>query len=138
MGAAEEISTILHQTPQRPRQGPGASLAVSATIALDLRQVSHRYAHGDPPALQDLNLEIKAGEWLAIVGASGAGKTTLLNLLLGFLPLQQGAIEVNGQPLAGLIKKIGTDGLPGCRNTPPCFTARWRRTYPMGDPLPDP
>jgi len=43
---------------------------------------------------------VKAGEWLAIVGASGAGKTTLLNLFLGFLPLQQGEIRINSHPLA--------------------------------------
>lgn len=135
MGAAEEISTILHHVPLRPQQGTGASLAASATIALDLRQVSHRYAQAEPPALQDLNLEIKAGEWLAIVGVSGAGKTTLLNLLLGFLPLQQGTIEVNGQALAGLDQENWHRRIAWVPQHPTLFHGTVAENISLGDPL---
>ncbi len=53
-------------------------------------------------ALHDLDLEIRAGERVAIVGPSGAGKSTLLALLLGFLAPTSGRILVDGVPLAEL------------------------------------
>ena len=101
LGAAQEINTILGRPlptpdPAKSPVDPGAG------ICLDLRQVSHYYDKDRRPALANLNLHVTSGEWLAIVGASGAGKTTLLNLLLGFLPLQQGEITVNGHPLKSL------------------------------------
>jgi lipoprotein-releasing system ATP-binding protein len=52
--------------------------------------------------LEDLNLEVGAGEWLAIVGASGAGKSTLLNLLGGLDLPTAGEIAVAGTALPAL------------------------------------
>ena len=52
--------------------------------------------------LEDLNLEVSAGEWLAIVGASGAGKSTLLNLLGGLDLPTAGEIAVAGRALPAL------------------------------------
>jgi lipoprotein-releasing system ATP-binding protein len=52
--------------------------------------------------LEDLNLEVSAGEWLAIVGASGAGKSTLLNLLGGLDLPTAGEIAVAGTALQAL------------------------------------
>ncbi|MFO7812192.1 MAG: thiol reductant ABC exporter subunit CydD [Pelovirga sp.] len=102
LGAAHEINTILAEP--LPERRPTASLPLGQkqSISLELAHVSHSFDKGRRSALVDLNLQVKAGEWLAIVGASGAGKTTLLNLLLGFLALQQGEITVNGRPLNSL------------------------------------
>ena len=52
--------------------------------------------------LEDLNLQVSAGEWLAIVGASGAGKSTLLNLLGGLDLPTAGEIAVAGRALPAL------------------------------------
>lgn len=52
-------------------------------------------------ALQNVDLEIRAGEFISIVGPSGCGKTTLLNLLAGFTPPTSGAVLKNGQPIHG-------------------------------------
>ncbi len=52
--------------------------------------------------LEDLDLEVGAGEWLAIVGASGAGKSTLLNLLGGLDVPTVGEVEVAGKAMPGL------------------------------------
>ena len=52
--------------------------------------------------LEDLNLQVSAGEWLAIVGASGAGKSTLLNLLGGLDLPTAGEIAVAGTALPAL------------------------------------
>ncbi len=102
LGAAVELSALLAEKSAGQANPGTAQLHPEQPLALELRHVRHSFAGRDSLALDDLCLEVKAGEWLAVVGASGAGKTTLLNLLLGFLPLQQGEICVNGQPLAEL------------------------------------
>ena len=60
-----------------------------------LAGVTHRY--GDVVALDGLDLEIRPGEVLAVLGPNGAGKTTAIGLLLGSLPVQQGAVRVFGR-----------------------------------------
>jgi ATP-binding cassette subfamily B protein len=57
---------------------------------------------GKTGGLNGLNLTIKAGEKIGIVGASGAGKTTLVNLLLRLYDLESGEIRVSGHNVAGL------------------------------------
>jgi putative ABC transport system ATP-binding protein len=54
------------------------------------------------PAVQDLNLTISGGEWLAVQGRTGHGKTTLLNLLGGLDRPTRGTVELDGTGLGGL------------------------------------
>jgi ATP-binding cassette subfamily B multidrug efflux pump len=68
-----------------------------STIRFD--NVSFAYNH-EKPVLNHLNLEIKAGEKIGLVGRSGAGKSTLINLLLHFYQPQQGRILIDGQDIA--------------------------------------
>jgi NitT/TauT family transport system ATP-binding protein len=74
----------------------------SAQIVID--GVSHLYR---PPrgrevlALDDVSLEIGNREFVALLGPSGCGKSTLLYLIGGFLPVETGAIRVDGKPVAG-------------------------------------
>jgi len=49
--------------------------------------------------LQQVSLSVQKGQFAALVGPSGSGKSTLLKLLMGFFPLQHGAITINGRPL---------------------------------------
>ncbi len=60
--------------------------------AIDINQVSFRYEDDTPWVLQDLDLSIKAGEYVAIVGRTGCGKSTLVRLLLGFETPATGSI----------------------------------------------
>src|SRR5262245_38564777 len=52
-------------------------------------------------ALTSLNLEVSENEFLVIVGPSGCGKSTLLKLIVGLLPVTDGAIYFHGQPVRG-------------------------------------
>jgi NitT/TauT family transport system ATP-binding protein len=60
-------------------------------------------AFGDaPPVMSNVNLNVRTGEFLAIVGASGCGKTTLMNAVAGLVPVRGGKVQVNGHdPVAG-------------------------------------
>lgn len=62
---------------------------------LELDGVS--FAYDDSPALKDLSLRLRAGDWLGIVGPSGGGKTTLANILAGLLAPTTGTYRVNGR-----------------------------------------
>ena len=89
---------------------PGATTISGLERDIVLRQVSFRY--GDDWVLRDINLEIKAGEILAIVGTSGGGKTTLVNLIPRFYEATEGEILLDGRPLkeitlASLRRQIG-------------------------------
>lgn len=59
------------------------------------------FAYDERLVLRSLDVEIVAGDTLAVVGASGSGKSTLINLILGLLPPTQGQVMLNGAPLAG-------------------------------------
>jgi putative ABC transport system ATP-binding protein len=63
---------------------------------------SLRHAYGDLVVLDDLGLDIEAGEHVALVGPSGSGKSTLLGLLGGLEPVQEGSVVVGGVELRGL------------------------------------
>ncbi len=64
--------------------------------AIRVRDLSFRYGAADQFVLQDLNLEIAPGEFIAITGPSGGGKTTLLKLLLGLHRTTTGTIDLDG------------------------------------------
>lgn len=62
--------------------------------------------------LQDINLRITPGEFVAIIGPNGAGKSTLIKLLIGLLELQSGQILIEGLPHLEWLKKNGFGYLP--------------------------
>ena len=79
---------------------------------IEMSHVSFRYEENTPYVLNDLSLDIKAGEYVAIVGRTGCGKSTLVRLLLGFEKPQRGAIYYDGHDLnsidpRSLRKKMG-------------------------------
>jgi spermidine/putrescine transport system ATP-binding protein len=67
---------------------------------LELRHLSKRF--GDFSAVDDLSLEIAAGEFLTLLGASGSGKTTTLRMIAGFEPPTAGEIFMAGTPIGAL------------------------------------
>ena len=67
--------------------------------SFSFRNVHFTYKDGGKKTLNGLNLEIKQGETIALVGESGAGKTTILNLVIGFYLTEEGEVLLDGQNL---------------------------------------
>ena len=74
----------------------------SAQIVIDRLSHMYRPPRGRPVlAVDDVSLEVRPQEFLALLGPSGCGKSTLLYLLGGFLPTETGTITVDGKPVQG-------------------------------------
>ncbi|MGI6174944.1 MAG: ABC transporter ATP-binding protein [Christensenellales bacterium] len=69
--------------------------------SIQIEGLSVSYPSHSGPVLQELNLEIKSGEFVCIVGRSGCGKTTLLHTLAGLLQASHGRILIDGRPVEG-------------------------------------
>lgn len=77
---------------------------------LSLINISHYYEAVDGSrlqALQDVNLDIRDGEFVAIVGASGCGKTTMLNIMSGIINPTEGEVLLEGKPISEGKHRIG-------------------------------
>ncbi|MCL2557427.1 MAG: ABC transporter ATP-binding protein/permease, partial [Treponema sp.] len=73
-----------------------------ATIeSVEFKGVSYRYPGTDAYVLQDVNISIKKGEKIALVGENGAGKSTFVKLLSGQLSPSKGTVEINGRASGG-------------------------------------
>jgi iron complex transport system ATP-binding protein len=63
------------------------------------------YLAGEHQILKDISLHVTSGELVAIVGPNGAGKSTLLHVIAGLLPVNQGDVRLDGQPLSRFTRK---------------------------------
>lgn len=93
-----EISTVLEyiEYPEMFRFEGGRPIPVSDSYELTLENVTFRYPGTEKNLFENLNLTIRPGEKLAIVGLNGAGKTTLVKLLCGFYDPTEGRVLLNG------------------------------------------
>jgi ABC-type nitrate/sulfonate/bicarbonate transport system ATPase subunit len=80
-------------------------LAAEAPAKLSLQHLSHSF--GTFRALEDVNLDIKPGEFVCILGASGCGKSTLFNAVSGLLNVSSGKILLDGRDIAGRPGEVG-------------------------------
>jgi ATP-binding cassette, subfamily C, bacterial CydD len=101
--AAKRIFEILEQKQQVIHGTTAAPLDIQS---LEFENVSYSYPNSENTALVDLNISLKAGQRVAIVGASGAGKSTLVSLLLRFIEPTTGLLRANGQPLVDLNSEL--------------------------------
>ncbi|WP_370292081.1 ABC transporter transmembrane domain-containing protein [Thalassolituus sp.] len=100
-GAAERIRELM--AAESDIQSPTDTITPPVThneTQIAFQDVSYHYpSRPDKAALTELNLEVRAGERIALVGPSGAGKSTLFDMLLRFRDPQHGQILVEGTPL---------------------------------------
>ena len=101
---------ILQSVPESSKQGKAVSRLKGR---IELKNVTFRYEKDEPAVLDNLNLTITPGEYVAVVGKSGCGKSTLVKLLLGFEMPDRGTISYDGNDmnqldLYSLRRNIGT------------------------------
>jgi len=97
LAAADRIFRFMDQVPE-VQSKPGARRASGLTDAIRFENVTFRYGDG-PPALDRVDLTIRRGERVALVGLSGAGKSTLVDLLPRFYDPAGGRITLDGVDL---------------------------------------
>ena len=106
----EMISPILKTVPEIDE---GKHMVTSLLGGVELNHVSFRYRDDMPLVLDDLNLKIRPGQYVAIVGKTGCGKSTLMRILLGFEKPRKGSVYYDGRDLdtldpKSLRRRIGT------------------------------
>ncbi|HWI19699.1 MAG TPA: ABC transporter ATP-binding protein [Vicinamibacterales bacterium] len=85
-----------------PLKTPAREVPVSLEAGIEFDDVTFTYPGGTEPAVKNLNLHIRGGELIALVGENGAGKSTLVKLLLRFYDPTSGAVRVGGADLREL------------------------------------
>lgn len=95
----ERVKPVLTTAPELETAGAEPGIL---TGRIDLKNVYYRYQDQGTLAVEDVSLEIKPGNFVAIVGHTGSGKSTILRLLLGLIAPQSGQILYDGQELATL------------------------------------
>ncbi|MCC9053810.1 ATP-binding cassette domain-containing protein [Microbacterium sp. F2E] len=96
--AAEPAPPPAAETPTRPDSAPGDARRRSAEPLIRVRGLRTR--RGKTEILHGVDLDVAAGEFVAIVGANGAGKTTLLQSIAGVVPVPRGQVSVGGTDIA--------------------------------------
>ncbi|MAL94116.1 MAG: lipid A export permease/ATP-binding protein MsbA [Haliea sp.] len=96
LAASEDIFAQLDMEEEQDR---GQHVTSRARGDLRIEHLSFAYPGGVEDVLQDINLDIRAGETVALVGRSGSGKSTLIQLLARFYPMERGAILLDGVPI---------------------------------------
>lgn len=89
----ERIETLINEKVEI-EELPGAKVLENFTDSIELRNVSFGYQ--DQPILNNINLRIKKGQTIALVGSSGAGKSTLADLIPRFIDASSGEVLIDG------------------------------------------
>lgn len=118
----------------RPRQtyGDDERPLESGSIAFD--HVSFAY-RDDQLVLQDINLKVPSRGFVALVGHTGSGKSTLASLLMGYYPLTQGEIRLDGRPLAALSHNALRKGVAMVQQDPVVLADTFYANVTLGRPF---
>jgi ATP-binding cassette subfamily B multidrug efflux pump len=100
VASAERVFELLDEK-EEIADAPAAAVLGSPRGEVRFENVWFSYK-ADAPLIEDMSLDVKQGETIAIVGPTGAGKTTLVNLLMRFYEIQRGRITVDGSDIRGV------------------------------------
>ena len=95
--AVSSISEIMMSKDVEDDRGKAHVDSVEGNVKFD--HVYYRYPNGTQYVVDDLNLDVKAGECIAVVGASGSGKSTIMNMIIGFLQPTSGHLYIDGRDI---------------------------------------
>lgn len=103
LACAARIFELIEEKPQIPDK-EDAFVLEEVTGKVDIKDVSFSYVPGKK-LIEHLNLAVKPGQRVAIVGPTGCGKTTVINLLMRFYDVDKGAIEVMDRDIRDITRK---------------------------------
>ena len=103
IACAARIFELIEEEPQVP-DSPNAVVLGEAEGNVSLENVAFSYVP-DKKLIENLNLSVKSGQRIAIVGPTGCGKTTLINLLMRFYDVDSGSISVDGNDIRNITRK---------------------------------
>ena len=134
--ALERINRLLslNQEPQYPHQEN--PFRDQRGVAVQLDNLRFRYGNGEP-VLNGVSLKIKAGERVALVGASGGGKSTLVQVLLGLYPPDEGEIRFNGVRVENIGLDVVRDHVATVLQHPVLFNDTVRNNLTLGREYPE-
>jgi peptide/nickel transport system ATP-binding protein len=93
-------------TTQSPAPATGERLLDVDSVSVSYRE---RGRHGELHAVQDIGLELREGETVAVVGESGCGKSTLVRGVLGLIPMRAGRVTFCGKDISGTVQTRATE-----------------------------
>jgi ATP-binding cassette subfamily B protein len=134
-GATERLVELM--TVEDSVRDPEAPLQLPSPVRGDIHfdQVAFAYpARPETQALNEVSLEIKAGETVAFVGPSGAGKTTVFQMLLRFYDPQAGRVLIDGQDVATLAREDFRQHIAMVPQDPVIFAASAFENIAFGRP----
>lgn len=130
--SAARINEVLETKPSM-KEGDGATPDFS-DFAVELSGVEFTYGSGSSPALSDINLSLKTGETLGVLGSTGCGKSTLISLLTRLYDSTKGEVKLFGND----IKSYTYDQISGLVGVVPqtaiLFSGTVRENMRLGDP----
>ena len=134
--ALERINRLLSlsQEPQYPHQEN--PFRDQRGVAVQLDNLRFSYGNGEP-VLNGVSLKIKAGERVALVGASGGGKSTLVQVLLGLYPPDEGEIRFNGVRVENIGLDVVRDHVATVLQHPVLFNDTVRNNLTLGREYPE-
>ena len=103
LACAARIFELIEEEPQLP-DAEDARVLTDVEGAVSLKNVSFSYSK-DRKLIEGLNLDVKPGQRIAIVGPTGCGKTTIINLLMRFYDVDGGSISVEGTDIRDITRK---------------------------------
>lgn len=102
LACAARIFELIEEEPQTP-DAEAARVLTDATGNVELKDVAFSYVP-EKKLIENLNLSVKPGQRVAIVGPTGCGKTTLINLLMRFYDVDDGSIAVEGTDIRNITR----------------------------------
>jgi ATP-binding cassette subfamily C protein len=106
------------------------------TVGVEVENVC--FSYGETPVLNGVSLAIRAGEKVALVGASGGGKSTLVQVILGLYPPQSGVVRFDGIPMTEIGMEVVRSHVATVLQHPALFNDTVRMNLTLGRELTDP
>ena len=136
MASSERIFELL-DTPADVVDAPAAQVLPQISGRISFDDVSFGYGAGSPPVLANIQLQVPAGQTVALVGETGAGKSTLVKLVQRFHDVSSGAVCIDGVDVRSITQRSLRRQMGVVLQDPFLFSGSVRENIVYGKPLAD-